>query len=128
MTLTYTIVGTGTLRVERADIEVTSGMPRPDPSWTHIDQHGHTHTWTDHDLPTLRWIVDERAWCASCNDWHEEGHYECQQCGERVEPVMRGPSSFREFMPGLTDYYLNDEPIAEETAMRLLDEAKGKKR
>lgn len=103
----------GELRVETEMIDVTSGLPRPDENWTYTDQHGHEHRYDD-GYPTLIQVVDETYWCPDCNDEHEKTHLECRECGEHINPGLRGPSMFREFIPGPRSYYLNDEPISEQ--------------
>jgi len=97
------------LRAECEMIEVTSNLPRPDKAWTFTDAQGHEHAWSQ-GWPSLRWVVDE----PETDDWPEEGHYECLLCGETIAPGMSGPSMFREFIPGVVSYYLDNEPISRE--------------
>jgi hypothetical protein len=109
----------GVLRVERDMIDVTSGLPRPDEAWRYTDRQGHGHYWRD-GYPTLRTVLGGPYWCEDCHDEHQDSHLECPLCSETVQPGMVGPSPFREFIPGLTSYYLNDEPITEERAREIL--------
>lgn len=117
---TTTITGAfGTLRIERAMVDVTSSAPRVDRAWTHTDEQGHEHRWND-GWPTLRWVVDEPA----DDEFPAEGHWECAACGENVNPGMRPAPPFRELIPaGPIDYYLNDEPITEDEARALVEDA-----
>lgn len=112
----------GELRVETEMIDVTSGLPRPDETWSYIDRQGHGHRY-DNGYPTLVEVVDRTYWCADCNDEHQDTHLECRICGESIEPGMRGPSPFREFAPGRTAYYLNDEPISPERYQEIVEQA-----
>lgn len=104
----------GELRIEIESIDVTSSLPKPDTRWTFTDANGHRHRYEDGAYPTLVRVVDETYWCPDCNEDHEVTHLGCRECGERIEPGMVGPSGFRESIPGLRSYYLNDEPISEE--------------
>jgi hypothetical protein len=101
----------GTLRAEVEMIDVTSRGPRPDKAWRYTDAAGHQHFWRD-GWPTLEWLVTERYWCEDCQDEHAEGEWICPLCEEVITPNMVGPSMFKERIPGLTSYYLNDEPIS----------------
>ena len=112
----------GTLRVEREVIEVTSNAPRTDEAWTYTDERGHEHYWRD-GYPTLQWVTEDTYWCSDCDDEHDDGgHWECRECGETVEPGMRPPSMYREFMPGPTSYFLNDEPVTAAQARAFIAE------
>jgi len=112
------------LRTETERIEVTSALPTADERWTFTDKAGHEHRYSRRGAgdyyPTLTWVVDETHWCEDCGDEHTEGHYECPLCGERIQPGLKGPSSFREFVPGRTTYYLDDEEISEARYRELL--------
>lgn len=117
----------GTLRKETEVIAFTSNAPSRDPDWTYTDKRGHEHHYEGGLYPTLRWVVDETYWCDDCQEDHEDGHYECPECGEHIEPGMRDPSGKRELVSGLTSWYLDDEPISEEEAKRLIeDEVNGR--
>jgi hypothetical protein len=109
----------GELVTETEAIEVASSLPRPDRSWRYTDRESHEHYWQD-GYPTLTRVVDETYWCADCGDEHTESHLECPLCGEHIEPGTVGPSTFREFMPGRTSYWLNGEPITPERAREIL--------
>lgn len=69
-------------------IDVTM-LHRPDPSWRHVDAHGHVHVWYEGDapatfyspsrkyhLPTLTQIVDYEG----SDDFPSVTHYECTAC------------------------------------------------
>lgn len=121
---TFARGGFGELRVETDSIEVTSALPKPDKNWRYTDHQGHEHYWSD-GYPTLAVVVDRVYWCGDCNDEHEDTHLECPICHEHITPGTVGPSGFREFVPGRTSYYLNNEPITEEHAKRLIAEIRG---
>lgn len=108
------------LRVETMIIDVTSNAPRRDPDWRYIDKEGHLHALVAKEWPTLTWVVDRTYWCDSCNDEHQEGHYECNICGETIEPGMRPSPGHAEHIEGRREYFLNDEPISEEDAKELM--------
>jgi len=111
----------GELRFEREQIDVTSGLPRPDERWTYTDHHGHEHHWRD-GWPTLRWVVDEPEYIdEDGEEYPAEGHYECPFCGEDISPGMRGPSGFREFIPGREQWWLNGEPISAERGREIYE-------
>lgn len=113
----------GELRAEVEQVEVTSDLPRPDPNWRFTDAQGHEHYRdTDGEYPTLRTVVDETYWCSDCNDEHTDTHLECAICGETIQTGTLPPSMFREFTPGRTEYYLNDEPISPERYRELVEQ------
>ncbi len=114
----------GVLRVERERIEITSLSPRQDKDWVHIDHQRHEHRWLDDGYPTLVGVTDRIYWCEDCRDEHEDTHLECAICGEHIVPGTVGPSPFREYMPGPTSYYLDDEPISEEQAHEIMKAAR----
>lgn len=90
-----------TIRMTTEQLEVTSMLPTPDPDWRWTDSHGHEHRWT---MQTFVWIRDEPDWMdVDGEEYPGEGHYACPLCGDHVTPGMRGPSVYREYMPGLTE-------------------------
>lgn len=109
----------GELRVETEQIDVTSNLPRPDKNWRHTDAAGHEHYW-DNGYPTLVEVVDDTYWCDDCSDEHTESHLECPTCHQSIEPGMVGPPGYREYAPGRTSYYFNDEPITKAEAEELM--------
>jgi hypothetical protein len=113
------------LRAETERIEVTSSLPYADKDWTYTDRHGHSHRY-DRGYPTLTWVVEYTYWCDTCQDEHDEGHYECPLCGEHITPGMAGPDRFRRYIPGMTRYYLNDEEISETEYRRLAEQIAGR--
>lgn len=88
-----------TIDVEQEPVEVTSGLPHRDDTWRYTDRAGHEHTWDENAYPTLTWVVDSTYWCADCSDEHEDGHYECRLCGERITPGTTFDAA-RRFIPG----------------------------
>jgi hypothetical protein len=121
------------LRIETQQVEATDmGGSEPDPEWSFTDRHGHVHT---HSSGTWHWVQDdpdEETWIDADGDEHEpDGHYQCNvkmfgsmRCGALVEPgyKYRSGSSFRQYIPGHTSYYLDDKPITEEEAKELMAE------
>jgi hypothetical protein len=103
-----------TFRVETETVDVTTNAPRPDKDWRETDSNGHEHYWQD-GWPTLEWIVDGAYWCEQHQEEHEEGHYACKVCGEEVKPGMRGPSGIVETIPGMRSYFIDDQPVDEQT-------------
>lgn len=102
----------------------TPGGVAYDPAWTYTDREGHGHR-TEDGRPTLRWIIDETYWCDTCQDEHEVGHWECEQCGEMIKPgtVLRGPEE--RYLPGRRYTTLNGVSLtdaeADEAARRLVE-------
>ena len=116
----------GELVVEREMIDVTSNLPRPDPSWTYTDRQGHEHRYVkDQGWPTLVTVVDRVYWCEDCNDEHEDTHLACAICGEAISPGMVSPPPGREFIPGRMSATLNGEPISKERYEELMATIQG---
>ena len=109
----------GELTIEVEQIDVTSNLPTRDEKWTYTDQQGHEHYWRD-GYPTLTWVIDETWYDEDLDEDVSDGHYECTVCGETVVPGLRGPDTFRRFVPGRRSYRLNDEPITEEQAKQIM--------
>lgn len=109
------------LEMHTEQIEVTTGLPQPDPTWTHTDRAGHVHTYgTKEDpYPTLVLRHSEPYWCESCQDEHTDTWFECPQCGEKIEPGTYIDSS-PQYMPGRTAYYIDGQEVsrAEGAALR----------
>jgi len=102
----------GELAMETEQIEVTSALPQPNQNWHYIDRQGHEHYWRD-GYPTLVGVVDETYWCADCGEDHTDSHWGCATCGEEITPGTYVDTS-RRFVPGLTSFTLNGEPITQE--------------
>jgi hypothetical protein len=110
--------------VECEPFDVTSNW-RPDTSWLFRDAAGHEHRWwtngapaTDYnpqlsyDVPTLRRVIDEQ-WIDEDGSEREAAHLECVKCSEHVQPGhMSDP--WRQFIPGLKRFYIDDEPVTED--------------
>ncbi len=92
------------LDVEQTFITVTTSHSEADPDWRFTDRAGHEHRHsgapTDY-YPTLRYVVDGQHWCdgiSEGSDLHDPhlhvdaSHYECQLCGEHIEPGRREPT------------------------------------
>ena len=93
------------LRVERDVIEVTP-ISKPDDDWEFTDKHGHLHRWQNSKLPSLKEIID----CPADEEYPASFHFECKRCGETINPGYKSPES-REFMPGLTHFYIDDVEV-----------------
>ena len=95
-----------TIETHSEPIEVTSNLPKPDPSWRHTDTHGHVHTYgPDFTLTWVETYTPEEPGAvyfdADGDEWIDEpeGHHVCAQCGERVHPGTY-ISPFREYIQG----------------------------
>src|SRR5690349_8267011 len=106
-------------------IDVSSSS-RPDTSWDVVDAAGHSHRWYvngevaqgyDHlqsySTPTLRWVKDETGYWED-GESYDIGHYECRECGERVEDPRYTADSYRRFMPGLASYEIDGRSVSQE--------------
>ena len=95
----------------------------PDPDWKFRDRKGHVHRWTIYKrwrranaVKTITWVEDEEYWCDCCQDYHTEGHWACQRCGEEVEPGYR-PGSI--MIPSIAHFHSQKETTGEfETTQR----------
>lgn len=124
MERTYKTADGHTYRQVADEVDVTQG-PRLvyDPEWRSTDRNGHSHYWTQLGFPTLRW-VPEPQWCEQHQEDHDEGHYECAECGSKIEPgtlVVGG--THRETVSGISSYFIDDEPVDEKTFATRLDAA-----
>lgn len=103
----------------------TRGRHVPDPSWSHVDAHGHEHRFAGSDLPTLEWVVTGAYWCEMCWDEHEEGEWRCRQCGDVVEPRYGWSGEETHYVPGLMEAVLTVDgreiPVTVEEARALLE-------
>ena len=124
-----TVVGSfGTLRVEREVINVeTMGSTKPNPKWKYTDEAGHAHYFNvaGNGYPTLVLKADESWWCDDCRELHEEWHWQCSKCHEKIEPSTV-PDSEPQYIPGPATYYLNDKRITEAECLNMLAEVIGK--
>lgn len=105
----------GSYNVEQEWLDVTTEF-EPDPSWWHVDGHGHVHRWmvegdpstplTDPsrerwELSTLVQVNDpEPHWCELCRGGYQPQHDECRTCGDTVEPRSRRTAG-RRYIPGM---------------------------
>lgn len=110
----------GELRWETEMIDVTSGLPKPDPNWTFTDLQGHEHRYDD-GYPTLVRVVESTTVDEDGEEW-DEWHFACRACGQHIEPGTTGPSRFREYAPGRTQAFLNGEPISKERFEELVEQ------
>jgi hypothetical protein len=116
----------GVLRMERDVIRVDY-LTKADERWRFTDSHGHEHRWHpgNDPYPTLRPVYEEPGWCDTCHEVHEDliDHMECRQCGDTVTPGTTGPGT--EMIPGMTSYYLDDQPISPEEFEAIMNEYAG---
>lgn len=98
MTSTFVLHGAGWRLDATREVEwVTNDGPTADESWRFTDARGHEHAYPY--KPTLEFVVDRSHWCDGTeglynHDPHEaidEGHYECRECRERIEPRSHPP-------------------------------------
>lgn len=101
--------------MESEPIEITSiGGVEADKNWQYTDKQGHTHFYSEgENLPTLRWKSDLYG-CDDCGDEHDDGYWECPNCGEEIKPGTRPVPPGRKFIYGPVSYYLNNEEIGRE--------------
>lgn len=126
MSATFQLPDGQVLEMWSDPIEVTSNSPRPDPKWSFTDEHGHTHTWESGTWHRVQDDPDEPPfWFDVDGEEHNApSHTECKLCGEHVHPGTRGPSAFREFIPGPLHCTLNGQPISREEAVALVEAAR----
>lgn len=97
------LAGVTEISYEQDMVDVTM-LHEPDPDWVFVDAAGHEHRWRGDwrkaDLPTLVFVRDDdhgdECGCERCPSYH----FECRQCGQRVDPETM-PSPERRYMPGL---------------------------
>lgn len=63
----------------------------------------------------MEWVVTGGYWCEQHQEEHEEGEFRCRQCGEPISPGMLPPSGMVETILGPASYFIDDEPVDEET-------------
>jgi hypothetical protein len=110
-------------------VDVTS-LHRPDPTWRHVDAHGHEHRWyvdgtpavsydpsARYETPSLVWVKDGEEFWDGDDEPHDVGHLECRQCGDHVEPRYTADDT-RQHIPGLRRYRINGEPVTPEEFAR----------
>lgn len=105
MTSTVTMSGAGWRFDATRDVTfIENDGPTADESWSYTDSHGHPHAYPY--APTLEFVVDRSHWCDGretiwAHDPHEavdEGHYECRECRERIEPAVH-PAGYLTAIP-----------------------------
>lgn len=100
-------------------IDVTSDLPKKDPKWNEPCPNGHPCDWGN-----IEWWVDEVYCCGRCEEDHEDGHWVCHECLVEVEPKMKGPSGYKETIPGMSHYRINGREVSPEEFARVLKEYK----
>lgn len=114
-----------TFRIEQDHEEFRTAAPKTDKDWRTTDSNGHEHYWRD-GWPTLEWVVTGSYWCEMHAEEHEEGEWRCRECGERVEPGMLHPGPRVISVPTMRHYYIDDQPVDEETFNAAVAEAESK--
>lgn len=122
------------LEMRREEINVTSSY-RPDTNWRYVDQQGHTHIWQERTkagelivvgeydpaktyvVSSLRYVVD----VPETDEYPEEGHHVCMQCGECVR-IGYTADDIDRYILGAISYYCDGEQISKETFDRLVQE------
>ncbi len=112
-----------TLEIQRDVIDVTP-MVKPDPNWTFTDKAGHSHSYVadrpEGPYPTLEYRTQhDHADDGECDaDGDQEFCYPvlvCRVCGQPVRPGTVA-STAREYVPGLTAYLIDGEPVSKQAA------------
>lgn len=115
---------TGELTFETAVVDVTSDLPRPDPSWRYTDAQGHQHYWTKDGYPTLAYGRRPGLWALRVRHLTARRRWsdfrplrrQCRICDEPIEPRMVASGGWREFAPGCTQWYFNGTPVSPQQA------------
>lgn len=118
-TMTYNHGGR-VLEISTEQIRIDTMAPEPDPFWASTDAAGHEHfaSLAREDMityPTLKTVTGEADWCEDCEEPHTDSWFVCRQCGEKIWPGTRTPSSPR-YIPGRTEYLIDGEPVSEDEA------------
>ncbi len=115
------------LEIETERIEVSTGLPQPDPRWSHTDNALHSHRAERETrdgpvrYPTLVRRESEPYWCDHCSDEHTDSWFECPLCGEKITPgTYIDPSP--QYVKGPTAYLIDGRPVSEEEGEALLAE------
>lgn len=127
-----------TLEMRREEIDVTSSY-RPDTRWQYIDSEGHLHCWyeesesgtlvpageydpaKEYSTPTLQYVLIAEE----TDEYPEEGHYVCAQCGEHVR-IGYTADDIERYILGAISYYCDGRQIGKEEFDRLMQEEIGK--
>jgi hypothetical protein len=111
-----------TFRVEHDAVEVTSTR-RTDTGWRYTDRAGHVHQWYAQGQParsyspTGRYELSTLSWLVIGQEYDEDGEpydvgmYVCRTCGEG--PITPGYTAdySRQYVAGLSHYYIDDQPV-----------------
>lgn len=115
------------LEVETERIEVTTGLPQPDPRWNHTDNalHHHRAERETEDgpvrYPTLVRRESEPYWCDHCNDEHTDSWFKCPLCGEKITPGTYIDTSPK-YIKGPSAYLIDGQPVSASEGEALLTE------
>lgn len=104
-----------TLEIEVERVEVTTGLPQPDPSWKYTDRTGHQHAYgsRENPYPTLVRRYSEPYWCEECQDEHTDSWMECPLCAETIQPGTRIDTS-PQYIAGPASYLIDGRPASKE--------------
>lgn len=115
---------TGELTCETESIDVTGGS-RPDENWRYTDRRGHEHYWRD-GYPTLVYGARPGLWMLRAHPGRltarrrlrdfRPTQQQCRICAEPIKPPLTSGGGWREFAPGLTQWYFNGQPVTPEQA------------
>lgn len=115
------------LEIETERIEVSTGLPQPDPRWSHTDNALHSHRAERETedspvrYPTLVRRESKPYWCDHCNDEHTDSWFECPLCGEKITPgTYIDPSP--QYIKGPTTYLIDGRPVPKAEGEALLAE------
>jgi hypothetical protein len=97
--------------IRRDTIETTPLLIKDD-EYLYICGEGIHHEWnrTKTQLTNAEYIIDSPA----TEDFPEYGHWECRLCQEEL-PLPYKVNGYRNFMPGLTTYYIDGKPVDKNT-------------
>lgn len=115
------------LEVQNERIEVTTGLPQPDPRWNYTDNALHRHQAERETedgpvrYPTLVRRESEPYWCDHCNDEHTDSWFECPLCGEKITPGTYIDTS-PQYVKGPTAYLIDGLPVPAAEGEALLAE------
>jgi hypothetical protein len=70
-------------------------ISEPDLAWVAVDAMGHVHHYNQDGLvPTLTRVADSEG-CDEDGESYSLSHYECERCGERIEPGVKATRDAR---------------------------------
>lgn len=88
-----------------------------DPDWKYVDEQGHICT-----QDSVEWFVESTEWCSECGEYHENGHWVCPLCLEKVE---RGQRPEQRYVPGMIHYFIDGREVDEDEWQRAYNVYRG---